>query len=202
MAVEFGSIPFEKSPIDEYFEKRFSPYRDFSPSSSIASSPVTGDEEKAMMMKLEAIAAERQSEESVEEGLPSKEISDLAKTTATPLEYTISTARKLTYLGIYFLLNIALTISNKQLLVQVGITLASFKSAADIRAASNSLAIDGVTCDSHFNRLSHVPGVGKPQAHTAQQERALHSGGFLLAVHNQHCSLECLAVSTALISPL
>lgn len=76
------------------------------------------------MMKLQAIA-ERQSLESSDESvdedglLMSKEAS--AAPTTTPLEYTISPAKKLTFLGLYFLLNIALTISNKHLLVKVGI---------------------------------------------------------------------------------
>lgn len=122
MSVEFGSVPFPDSPIDEYFQKRYSPYRDFSPPSSAITSPIL-DEEKAMM-KLQAIA-ERQSLESSDESvdedglLMSKEASAAPMT--TPLEYTISPAKKLTFLGLYFLLNIALTISNKHLLVKVGI---------------------------------------------------------------------------------
>lgn len=42
-------------------------------------------------------------------------------TTATPLEYTVSTSRKLTFLGLYFLLNLSVTLSNKALLRQVRI---------------------------------------------------------------------------------
>ncbi|KAI5362787.1 Putative sugar phosphate transporter domain-containing protein [Septoria linicola] len=37
-------------------------------------------------------------------------------TNATPLEYTVSTTKKLTYLGLYFLLNLSVTLSNKALL--------------------------------------------------------------------------------------
>ena len=40
-------------------------------------------------------------------------------TTTTPLEYTVSTSRKLTFLGLYFLLNLSVTLSNKALLRQV-----------------------------------------------------------------------------------
>ncbi|KAF2208929.1 hypothetical protein CERZMDRAFT_48365 [Cercospora zeae-maydis SCOH1-5] len=36
--------------------------------------------------------------------------------TTTPLEYTVSTNKKLTYLGLYFLLNLSVTLSNKALL--------------------------------------------------------------------------------------
>lgn len=43
-------------------------------------------------------------------------------TTATPLEYTVSMSKKLTYLALYFLLNLSVTLSNKALLriVRVG----------------------------------------------------------------------------------
>lgn len=37
-------------------------------------------------------------------------------TTATPLEYTVSMSKKLTYLALYFLLNLSVTLSNKALL--------------------------------------------------------------------------------------
>lgn len=36
--------------------------------------------------------------------------------TSTPVEYTVSTGRKLAFLGVYFVLNLSLTLSNKALL--------------------------------------------------------------------------------------
>lgn len=39
--------------------------------------------------------------------------------TPTPVEYSVSTSRKLFYLGLYFLLNLAVTLSNKALLRSV-----------------------------------------------------------------------------------
>lgn len=41
------------------------------------------------------------------------------RSTATPVEYTVSTSKKLVYLGLYFLLNLAVTLSNKALLQTV-----------------------------------------------------------------------------------
>lgn len=43
----------------------------------------------------------------------------IATSPSTPVEYSVSTSRKLFYLGLYFLLNLAVTLSNKALLRSV-----------------------------------------------------------------------------------
>ena len=41
------------------------------------------------------------------------------ESTATPLEYSVPLGKKLSYLALYFLLNLSLTLSNKAILQQV-----------------------------------------------------------------------------------
>lgn len=45
-----------------------------------------------------------------------RDVESQEQPSATPLEYTVSTSKKLTYLGLYFLLNLSVTLSNKALL--------------------------------------------------------------------------------------
>ena len=125
MSIDFGPIPFPESPIYDYFERRFSR----SSSGTTASSPLAASafDEKVMQARLlefvESQRADRedlsvQDADEIDGSLESQ--SPLTRTTpAQPPEYRVPLKRKLTFLGLYFFVNISLTLSNKDLLLQV-----------------------------------------------------------------------------------
>jgi hypothetical protein len=122
MASYFGAIPIPESPMYEYYERRFSG----STEQSIASSPLSASpiSEKAIHSRLLELAekqraSERRYTDDANDMSLLESQSPLTPATPTPPEYQVPLRKKLTFLGLYFFLNIALTLSNKELLLEV-----------------------------------------------------------------------------------
>lgn len=110
--------------------------------------------------------------------------------TPAPVEYTVSTSRKLFYLGLYFLLNLAVTLSNKALLRAVSVIandLGSHK-LTNLQGII-PVAIDFRTHICYFNRMHCTSGDWTPQAVQAYCSRELGSHRILHTIHPQHCHL-------------
>ena len=91
-------------------------------------------------------------------------------TTTTPLEYTVSTSRKLTFLGLYFLLNLSVTLSNKALLRQVCMINCNQVIATDYCLGIISMAPDVLAYACHFDRMHDTASYGADE--TLQVEPA------------------------------
>ena len=84
------------------------------------------DEKKGYRISINSMESSELSSIHEEEELLSPEEQDLEAqksaqpATTQPAEYAVSTSKKLTYLGLYFLLNLGVTLSNKALLRSVG----------------------------------------------------------------------------------
>lgn len=83
------------------------------------------DEKKAVRFSIQSMDSSELSaiDEEDDELLQTPEDLEAQKATSPtsqPAEYTVSTSKKLTYLGLYFLLNLGVTLSNKALLRSVG----------------------------------------------------------------------------------
>lgn len=125
MSVDFGPIPFPDSPIQDYFQRRISGSTGSSGLSAV-SSPVSPPaiDEKLLETRLLAYI---DNQKATHENLYSDKIDAMErlesqvpeKTVAPPPEYRVPLARKLFFLGLYFLLNISLTLSNKEILIEV-----------------------------------------------------------------------------------
>lgn len=122
MAIDFGPIPLPDSPMYEYYERRFSG----STAHSIASSPLSASpiSEKAIHSRLLELAEKQRANEGrytddADEMSLLESQSPLTAATPAPPEYQVPLRKKLTFLGLYFFLNIALTLSNKELLLEV-----------------------------------------------------------------------------------
>lgn len=75
-----------------------------------------------------------------------------------PAEYAISTSKKLTYLGLYFLLNLGVTLSNKALLRSVSCSPSPYTCLLLIRKVGFiSLAAHLLAHLLHLHRLHHPP---------------------------------------------
>ena len=122
MSVDFGPIPFPDSPMQDYFQRRISG----SSGLSAVSSPVstTSLDEKLLEHRLLDYI---DSQKAASGGLYSDEVDDMDKlesqalppSVTAPLEYRVPLVKKLIFLGLYFFLNISLTLSNKEILIEV-----------------------------------------------------------------------------------
>lgn len=89
-------------------------------------------------------------------------------TTITPLEYTVSTSRKLTFLGLYFLLNLSVTLSNKALLRQVCMIEFAQVIATDCCLGIISMAPDVLAYACHFDRMHDTASYGADETLEAE----------------------------------
>ena len=126
MAVDLGAIPhdldtYESDHVRSNSEDVQSPFTPFS-----TSSPADGKQPHGRVLEM----SEKRSMDSWTSSMDDhaevngmlesqKTESDLMPESSTPTEYLVPLSKKLTYLGLYFCLNVALTLSNKQLLLKV-----------------------------------------------------------------------------------
>jgi hypothetical protein len=89
------------------------------------SSPLSSVDHAEVYSRL-ALLSEKGSFESFRSSLEHAEVDRLLEAqvprpeeASTPPEYTVPLSKKLAYLGVYFCLNVALTLSNKQILLKV-----------------------------------------------------------------------------------
>jgi hypothetical protein len=122
MSVDFGPIPFPDSPIQDYFQRRISGSSGLSVVSSPVSSPSIDEKllEHRLLDYIDSQKAESGGLYSDElDAMDNLESQAFPPSTATPPEYRVPLVKKLIFLGLYFLLNITLTLSNKELLIEV-----------------------------------------------------------------------------------
>jgi len=127
MAVDFGAIPSQH--VDAHQPSRNQTLEQQRPSwsSSEASSPVDEKQVHARLLELSERSSMDSRTSSVDDHVALNGLLEaqgdqdtLSDGTPIPSEYLVPLSKKLTYLGLYFFLNVALTLSNKQLLMKVG----------------------------------------------------------------------------------
>lgn len=144
------------------------------------------EESHELLNKDEREAQDLEAQSPVEPSLPA----------AAPVEYSVSTSRKLFFLGLYFLLNLAVTLSNKALLRMVNYTFGMLHvSQANPAQGIISVVIDIRPHLCYFNRMHSTACDWPPQAIQAYCSRELGSDCFLHIVHPQYCDFECFIVS-------
>lgn len=113
----------------------------------------------------------------------------------------VSTFTKARYLILYFVFNLALTLFNKALLIEVMIERLSFdflfffsNCTSDYYSASVSIHIDCHTCFGRMHRNLFLALLGGFYAQDPQQQGFVGIVRILRSVYGQYCGLQLIAV--------